>query len=84
MAKDRRYAIEIMKQLSLPLEFKAYWNFRETSDVTCMETDKTMKTMHCSETWINLIYIDFYTLLTLVSYRKLVPHKAEIPGWEGE
>ena len=40
--------------------------------------------MHCSETWINLIYIDFYTLLTLISYRKLVPNKAEIPGREGE
>ena len=49
---------KIMKQLKLPLEFKAYWSLRITSDVTCFETYKNLKPMHCDETWINLIYID--------------------------
>ena len=38
--------------------------------VTCLETYKDIKAMHCSETWINLIYINFYTLLAIVSYWK--------------
>ena len=44
------------------------------SDLTCLEMYKNVKTMHYSETWINLSYIDFYTLLALVTYQKLVPH----------
>ena len=65
---------KIMKQLKSPLEFKAYWGFRMTSNVTSLETYKSIKTMHSIETWINLIYLDFYTLLTRVSYWKLVIH----------
>ena len=59
-------------------------SFRMTGDVTCLKTCKNIKpwkTMYCSETWINfyiVIYIDFQTWLALVSYRKLVPHLAEI------
>ena len=30
----------------LPLEFKAYWSFRMTSDLTCLETYKNFNTMH--------------------------------------
>ena len=62
MTKGLWYAIEYKwnRQLSLSLEFKGYWKFRETSDVTCIESKKkTLKTMHCSETWKTLIYIDF-------------------------
>ena len=46
----------------LPQEFKAYWSFRMTSDVTCSETYKSIKTMHCSETWISFYlhrFLDF-------------------------
>ena len=28
------------------IEFKARWSFRMTSDVTCLETYKNIKTMH--------------------------------------
>ena len=57
MTKGRWYEIE-----KLTLEFKAYWSFRMTSDVACLETYKNIYTMHFvqrSETWVNLTYIDF-------------------------
>ena len=52
MTKGRWYEIE-----KLTLEFKAYWSFRMTSDVACLETSKNIYTMHFvqrGETWINL------------------------------
>ena len=52
-----------MKKLSLWPEFKAYWSFQMTSDVTCLEMYKNIKIMHCSVTWMNLIYMDFQTFL---------------------
>ena len=50
---------KIVKKLSLLLEFKAYRKFQITSIITCLEMYKNIKTMHCSETGINLIYMDF-------------------------
>ena len=50
------------KSFSLPPEFKAYWNFQVISNVTCL---KNIKTMHWSQTRINLIYMDFQTCSAL-------------------
>ena len=50
-----------MKQLKSSLEFKAYSGFQMTSNITSLETYKSIKTIHCIEAWINLIYLHFYT-----------------------
>ena len=57
-ATDMQY--NTMRQLKLPLEFKAYWSFWMTSDLTCMETYKNVKTMHYSETWIKLHWFLYF------------------------
>ena len=47
---------KIMKQVKLLLEFKAYSSFRSNDkwrNVTCLETYKYVKTMHCCKTRIN-------------------------------
>ena len=69
-----RKLYKIMKQLKSSLELKAYWGFQMTSNTTSLETYKSIKTIHCIETLINLIYLHFYTWLTRVSYWKLFIH----------
>ena len=63
VTKGHWYAIEnnekSLVSFSLPLEFRGYWSFQMTSNVICLETYKNIKTMHWSETWINLIYMNF-------------------------
>ena len=46
--------------------------FQKTSDVTCLETHRNVKTMRCNVTWIIL------SLVCVLSYQRLVPHQAEI------
>ena len=41
---------KIMKQLKSSLEFKAYSGFQMTSNITTLETYKSIKTIHCIET----------------------------------